>query len=153
MKKIMLLVAVFFASAFLLSAYDLAATKPVLNEACSGGRITDESGGGSYPISSKYKSTHWLGQIFTADDCGNARLQTLFGGEDGIYSDGSTIWLKSKPTTALRRVLQVIGYTCAAGAAGQCTEWSTNGNLSILKILLLKPYYKSFKQDDCVNCG
>lgn len=106
-------------------------------------------GGYRYPIAPKYKKLYWLGQIFTADDCGEMTFGERFGGEDSIYTAGSTITLKRRPTTIVRRILKVIGYEEATAS----NTYSLSGEVQYYKLLLLKPYYSTIKSDDCVNCG
>src|SRR3990167_2174642 len=117
-------------------------------------RLSD-IGGSVYPVSQKYAHTGWIGQVFTADDCGLRRLEEIFGGLDGKYGWGSTLWLKSNPSSGLLRVLMGLGYTCKDQNANsnQCQEWSLAKEIIIRDLLKLKPFVEEMKDDDCVLCG
>lgn len=115
----------------------------------------EEIGGTRFPIAPKYKHLNWLGQLFTADDCGEARLKEFYDGEDAAYELGSTISLKNKPSQQFRRLLKSIGYSCNKKMDEKsCTNWGVlNEDTVIYKFLLLKSYKNKIKGDDCVNCG
>lgn len=153
-----------FISAFVVPLQVFAAQDASLGNAypnvCVGASIErEEIGGTRFPVAPKYKHLNWLGQLFTADDCGAARLAEFYTGEDASYDIGSTIWLKNKPNQHLRRLLKAIGYSCKEGDEKSCTYWSTGwgsgevNKTSVYKLLLLKAYKSKIKQDDCLNCG
>ncbi len=146
-----------FISAFMLPFQVFAAQDAFLGNAypnvCVGASIErEEIGGTRFPIAPKYKHLNWLGQLFTADDCGEARLNAFFTGENAPYGLGSTVWLKKKPDQQLRRLLKVIGYSPKEGDEKVSTYWSLD-KTSVYKLLLLKAYSSKIKQDDCVSCG
>lgn len=122
---------------------------------CIGTKIAlGDMGGSRFPVTKKYKHLKWLGQLFTADDCGETRLNEFYTSETASYELGSTIWLKKKPTQYFRRLLKTVGYTCKEGQEKTCTYWSTDMDaVQTYKLLLLKSYSNKIKQDDCLNCG
>ena len=155
--KIKRLFIAIFSIALLLPLQAFAAQDAFLGNAypnvCVGNPIErEEIGGTRFPVAPKYKHLNWLGQLFTADDCGEARLAEFYSGEDASYELGSTVWLKKKPNQQLRRLLKAVGYNCKEGDEKSCTYWSVN-QTSVYKLLLLKAYKSKIKQDDCVSCG
>lgn len=157
MKISTLLFIAIFIGAFMVPSQVFAAQDVFLGNVypnvCVGAPIErEEIGGTRYPVAPKYKHLNWLGQLFTADDCGAARLAEFYSGEDASYDLGSTIWLKQKPNQYLRRLLKAIGYSCKEGNEKSCTYWSLD-KTSLYKLLLLKAYHAKIKQDDCLSCG
>ncbi|MEK7524202.1 MAG: hypothetical protein AAB588_04205 [Patescibacteria group bacterium] len=123
---------------------------------CVGAPIErEEIGGTRFPVAPKYKHLNWLGQLFTADDCGEERLGEFFGSEDETYPLGSILRLKksAKNDKQLRRTLKILGFSCNEGNEKGCLYWNFSDSLPVYKILLLKPYAKKMQQDDCVHCG
>lgn len=127
---------------------------------CIGEKIPQEEIGGTRsPIAPKYKNA-LFGDLFTADDCGEARLKELFGGEDALYDKGSSLTFKKRPTVFLRRLLRVIGYEqelCQAGASDCGLRYRLDKPVAYYKLLLLKPHAKTLERiieySDCINCG
>lgn len=113
----------------------------------------EEIGGTRFPIHPQYKHLPWLGQVFTADRCGETRLGERYFGDDGTYTHGSTIWLKRAPTKYLRRLLWTVGYELISVDPDGVETWRLEGEVPVYKLLLLKPYASKMEQDDCVHCG
>ena len=105
-----------------------------------------------FPIAESYKDLPFLGQIFTADDCGPARLNDVVGGPDAAYKLGSALWLKKPASPGLVEVLQSIGFVCGSSEEG-CLKMELTQTVSVKELLKLKPFASEFKQDDCRNCG
>ncbi|MFC1788175.1 hypothetical protein ACFLZY_03070 [Patescibacteria group bacterium] len=106
------------------------------------------------PIADAYSHLDFLGQIFTAADCGQDRINQVFGVENGLYSIGSRIFLRSKPDTILINVLHKIGYSCSAtGFDADCQEWQLTESVNVNLLLELEPFSENISGDDCVNCG
>lgn len=119
---------------------------------CAASKISrGDIGGYRYPVAPKYKKLPWLGQIFTADNCGEMVFGERFDGEDSMYQWGSAITLRRRPNTNLRRILKVIGYEEITTSSN--SYYSLSGEVQYYKLLLLKPYYSTIKTDDCVDCG
>jgi len=111
-------------------------------------------GGNVYPIDSKYKNLHFLGQLFTAANCGQERLSHIDGVDGKNYILGSTIFLKNKPSQSLVNVFKSIGFRCYDNSLDyQCMSWSLDKHVEVNELLKLEPYYENFNGDDCVNCG
>ena len=61
---------------------------------CTAPPIVSEIGSADYPINPKYRPLGYLGQLFTAADCGPERVKNIMGVVDGKYTLGSTIRLR-----------------------------------------------------------
>lgn len=119
---------------------------------CSAPAVTLENGRKQYPISVKYDHLPWLGQLFTADECGSERLEEVAKG--GYYSRGSKLWLKSAPSKGLLDALTVVGFHCEGESEdAACVVWRLDTPVLVSKILKLKPFAQEIETDDCVNCG
>ena len=122
---------------------------------------TDESVGAGigsdvYPIDSKYKNIHFLGQLFTAANCGQERLNQIWGVSGENYILGSAIWLIDNPSSSLIDTLKSIGYQCVDKSSNHssCKMWELEEIVKVNDLLKLEPYYENFRQDDCRrNCG
>ena len=120
---------------------------------------TDESfgtciGGYVYPIDPKYKNLHFLGQLFTAANCGQERLSQIEGVVGENYTFGPRIILKDNPSQELVNVFRSIGFNCDDKLPdNECKEWSPDEFIKISELLKLEPYYSYFSSDDCENCG
>ena len=112
-------------------------------------------GGNVYPIDLKYKKLHFLGQLFTAADCGQERLSQIDGVDGENYTLGPRIVLKNNPSQELVNVFKSIGFNCCDKVLNdECKEWShDNYSIKINELLKLEPYHKNFNRDDCINCG
>ena len=111
-------------------------------------------GGEYYPVDPKYGNLNWLGQLFTADDCGGERVKELMMVNGDNYTFGSAIWLKDNPSQSLINILKSIGYTCGETTNENiCKKWELNETVKVKDLLKLKPYYEEFQSDDCRNCG
>ena len=112
-------------------------------------------GGNVYPIDLKYKKLHFLGQLFTAANCGQERLNQLDGVNGEYYTLGPTINLKNNPSQELVNVFKSIGFDCYDKLSdNKCKKWSLDNKLiKISELLKLEPYHNNFSSDDCVNCG
>lgn len=123
-----------------------------------------------YPIDKKYSSMSFLGQVFTAAECGEERLQKIWGVDGENYTIGSSIILNKEPDQELFDVLKSIGYNCLvkedsndkypkwvelenATLNDKCLQWTLSGTVKTKDLLKLKPYYKEIKGDGCVICG
>ena len=122
---------------------------------CTDDSVGTAIGSDVYPIDSKYKSIHFLGQLFTAANCGEERLSKIWGVDGEDYTLGSAIWLIDNPSSSLVDTLKSIGYQCADKISDDsCKEWELEEIVKINDLLKLEPYYKNFKQDDCRRgCG
>ncbi len=121
---------------------------------------TDESfgtaiGSDVYPINPKYKNLHFLGQLFTAADCGPERLSQIWGVDGENYTLGPRIILKNNPSKELIDVFKSIGFDCCDKVSdSKCKQWShDNYSIKISELLKLEPYHNDFSSDDCANCG
>ena len=112
-------------------------------------------GGYVYPIDIKYKRLNFLGQLFTAANCGKKRLSQIDGVDGENYTLGPRIILKNNPSQELIDVFKSIGFDCCGKVPdSECKEWShDNYSIKINELLKLEPYHENFNSDDCVNCG
>jgi hypothetical protein len=115
--------------------------------------ITD-IGRPQYPINPKYRDVNFLGQVFTAYECGTDRVNEIFGVTDGRYTLGSNIWLSNKPSKELMDIFEQIGYKCVDKIEiERCLEWELLDTVNVDELMKLEPYYENIKQDDCRYCG
>lgn len=118
-----------------------------------------EIGGDVYPINiEKYGDIGFLGELFTADDCGSVRVSKIFGVNGNNYTLWPDIELRNAPSKKLLLVLQSIGFepgsTCNDSQnRNTCTHWSLEKTVPLSEILKLKPYAKEIKSSGCINCG
>jgi cell division protein FtsB len=118
-----------------------------------------EIGRDIYPINiKKYGDIGFLGELFTADDCGSAQVSKIFGVSGNNYTLWPDIGLRSAPSKELLSVLQSIGFelgsTCSDSQnRNTCTHWSLKKTVPLSEILKLKPYAKEIKSSGCINCG
>lgn len=111
-------------------------------------------GGYYYPVNSKYGELKWLGQLFTADDCGGERIKGLMMVDGDNYTFGSAIWLKDNPSISLINTLKSIGFVCEESTnEDTCKKWILDKVAKTKELLKLKPYYNQLLNDDCRICG
>ncbi|MBT6691066.1 hypothetical protein HOB10_01890 [Candidatus Parcubacteria bacterium] len=108
-----------------------------------------------YPVHPKYSDQlHFLGELFTADECGADRLAEIHGVYENQYTLGSSLSLEANPSAELIDTLDSIGYFCTVKTNKyRCDQWELMQIVPLDDILQLKPYYKELKSDDCLNCG
>ncbi len=115
------------------------------------GSIPREIGDVVYPVDPKYGKLNWLGQIFTANDCGAERLKEVAGDN---FDVGSSLKLKTVPKQDFISVLTEIGYVCSnSQSASNCTEWQLNKSVKVKDVLKLQPFASFIEYDGCINCG
>jgi hypothetical protein len=125
----------------------------LLNYECAAKPTTTTIGRDIYPISSQYKNIQFLGQLFTAFNCGPDRLSKIFGVKGEYYTLGSSIRLTNS-YESLINTLKSIGYTCKNNNTEKtCNEWILNTTVKLNELLKLESFYTNFESDDCVNCG
>lgn len=121
---------------------------------CAANPTTTEAGSEVYPIDQKYKNFQFLGQLFTAYECGQERISKIFGVEGENYTLGSSVWLKGNPSQALIGVFKSIGYVCKDNNTEEnCKNWELRNTVKVNSLMKLEPFYENFKSDDCTNCG
>ena len=112
-----------------------------------------------YPTNiDKYGNIGYLGELFTADDCGPSRVSLLFGVTGNTYTIKPDLGLKNKPSTKLLKVLQGVGFvpgdTCKNIDIENCQHWTLfNGQIPLTEILKLKPFANEIESSGCTNCG
>lgn len=121
---------------------------------CISPPVTTDIGGLIYPITTEYSHLPYLGQLFTASECGEDRLSSILGGKDKQYILGSSLTLKKSPSTSLYTVLISLGFICTVKTSPQsCMQWRTDKAIPVNDILRLKPYADEIAVDDCTLCG
>ena len=125
------------------------------NPLCTNLPTGTASGRDIYPINEKYEQIEFLGQIFTAYNCGTVRLNKVFGVKKGVYTLGSTVWLRDYPGKDFSLVLQNAGYECDEVAMGEyhCMLWKLDKDISVDELMSLEPFADIIKTDDCISCG
>lgn len=107
-----------------------------------------------YPIDPKYDGLGFLGQLFTAYNCGQARVSKIFGVDGNNYTLGSAIWLKSNPSQSLISTFKSIGFKCGEDVSDvSCKKWELWDSVKVDDLIKLEPYSENFEADDCRNCG
>jgi hypothetical protein len=125
-----------------------------LAKECIDSPTVTEIGRDVYPIADKYKQLQFLGQLFTASDCGTERLSKIFGVKNGQYTQGATITLNAPPSVKFLATLKVVGFICSEQKIeSQCSQWQLEKSVNVKDILKLKPFADKIKQDDCYICG
>lgn len=121
---------------------------------CTDPPTSTDIGRDVYPIDPKYDHLPFLGQIFTAYDCGSDRVNQLFGMDNGNYTLGSYIELQlpDATDTDIDSVLEDIGYVCMGGYT-YCDVWQLEGSVDVDDLIKLKGYAEVIYGEDCVNCG
>lgn len=120
---------------------------------CSDPPVFTEIGRYDYPREIKYAHLNFLGQLFTAFNCGPARVSKIFGVEGNVYTLGSVVFLKDIPSQLLLDVFEEVGFICADGEGETCQRWELGESVSLDKLIKLEPYSELFSADDCINCG
>lgn len=112
-----------------------------------------------YPINKeKYGDTGLCGELFTADDCGQQRLSSIFGTDkDGAFVLGMELSLKQEPSYWLKTNLERLdfkpSFDCFKKDAAQCRKWIKTRALERNGLKRLKTYAQEIKYCDCINCG
>lgn len=110
------------------------------------------SGKPRYPVAERYRTIAYLGQFFTAADCGSTRLTQMVGATDTVYPMGSYLHLKQEASPDFKKVLMAVGYRCASAQA-PCTEWKLAKTVTIAELLKIRPFAGQIASDNCVFCG
>ena len=110
-----------------------------------------------FPIKSNYINFEYLGQIFTAYECGAARLHQLEWVEGNQFTKNLTItqWQSKKISDEFSTILTKIGFSCVKDKLDDlkiCGSWSKKGSVSIDDLLKLKPFLVEISTDSCENC-
>ena len=125
---------------------------------CTSKPVPTEIGRDVYPTNTKrYGNIDFLGELFTADDCGKERLSKIFGVLNNDYTLWPDILLQNEPDSNLILVLKEIGFelgsTCENSIEKKCKHWSLKKTVPLEKILKLKPFAQEIKSSGCINCG
>lgn len=124
------------------------------SDLCTAEPTPTDIGRDIYPIDSKYSNLSFLGQLFTAYDCGSDRVSQLFGVDGNNYTLGSTVWLKDYPSQSLIDTFGSVGFSChESNSDAYCKEWQLWETVTVDDMMKLEPYYQNFETDDCTNCG
>lgn len=122
-----------------------------LQTVCNGDAKKDDKGRLSFPVAKKYEAVKYLGQLFTAKQCGNERLAQVPGVTGNMYNIGSTLFLQNDASPELLNTLKNIGYSCVENKAS-CKQWGLNVPVKVSELLLLEPFVENFREDDCREC-
>lgn len=121
---------------------------------CTDVPILTDIGRDVYPVDPKYGGLGFIGQLFTAYNCGTTRVNKIFGVDGDNYTLGSTVWLKINPRQSLVDVFKFIGFKCGEGILDvSCKKWELEDTVPINDLMKLEPYHENFEADDCINCG
>lgn len=125
-----------------------------LSSICTDTPMATDIGRDIYPIEIKYINLGFLGQIFTAYDCGPERIDQIFGVEGTDYTLGSAIWLRENPNQSLIDIFKSIGFECSEETPdATCKAWELLDTVKVNDLMKLEPFYQNFEADDCQNCG
>lgn len=120
---------------------------------CSSMYQYDENGYTKYPVSDNYVHLPYLGQLFTAEECGEERLAKIYGVEGENYTLGINLFTKGAPSKELLSLLQKMEFQCPQGVGIQlCTTWILNSPVKLEDILKLKLYHQEISNDSCLEC-
>ncbi|MBD3330668.1 hypothetical protein GF354_04020 [Candidatus Peregrinibacteria bacterium] len=127
---------------------------PVPSKLCTSEPTVTDIGSTIYPIDSKYSNLNFLGQLFTAYECGADRVGQLFGVNGDSYTLGSSISLLDYPSQNLIDAFDTIGFTCHDENINEnCKSWQLWETVNVDDMMMLEPYYQEFAGDDCTTCG
>ena len=122
-----------------------------LDVVCKNPPKTDENKRQIYPVAKKYSNVKFLGQLFTANQCGKQRLSQIPGVSGDYYTAGSTIFIQDVPSAELQKTLQSIGYSCVENNA-PCRQFGLNTTVKVADMLKLEPFVAEIREDDCRQC-
>src|SRR5687768_2846944 len=71
------------------------------SEYCTEGGTFVEGGRFVYPIAPQWRHLEFLGQLFTADKCGEERMKVIAGVNGDNYTSGLTVYLKKNSNSEL----------------------------------------------------
>lgn len=129
---------------------------PVANSLCTDMAKT-VSGRTRMPIAPKYGNLDILGQIFTAADCGEARLGQITWLEDSPkggqqYSFGLNINLKNPASPELLAQLLILGFDCETKTMfAVCRDWVANKVLTVADLQKLQPFVAEIDTDSSLR--
>lgn len=115
------------------------------------------SGRTRMPIDAKYGNLDILGQIFTAADCGQMRLEQITWLEDspkgGLqYSFGLNLNLKNPPSPELLAQLLVLGFDCETKSMfAVCRDWVANKVLTVAELQKLQFFVAEIDTDSSLR--
>ncbi|MBI4232303.1 S-layer homology domain-containing protein [Candidatus Peregrinibacteria bacterium] len=115
-----------------------------------------ENGRTVHPVDEMYYPAElgWLGQLFTANACGEDRVKELFAVDGDDYTVGSAVWLDEAPSAELMDVFSDLGFVCAEDLGLEsCDHWTLSEVVEWKDMLKLEPYSWEMSKDDCVLCG
>ncbi len=117
---------------------------------CSMTPIPTAIGRDTYPASPKYAFLGMLGELFTAADCGDARLKQLYG-QDQTFGWGIDLRLKAAPGTKLESALRDAGFQCTDEG---CTAWEQSATrIPVGTLAPLRSYVDEMQGYSCIHCG
>lgn len=105
-----------------------------------------------FPVMQRFAHLRTLGGLLTADACGRARLDALYGGEEAVFIAASRIVLAAEATAADRAVLTGVGYACEDGAA-PCLRFTARRTIPVAELLELSDIAPRIESEDCIECG
>lgn len=116
---------------------------------------TDASGKTHFPVADAYKGWGYLGELFTADDCG--RVDEIQEVKDGLWQLGARITFDRAPDEMLRNALLDAEFFCASSIGDEdiCKEWHLTDPVPVETLIPLQRYVDDIevKHIDCVYCG
>ncbi|MCI0479240.1 hypothetical protein L0Y59_01725 [Candidatus Uhrbacteria bacterium] len=131
-------------------------TPPLAEDVCAMDPWTNDAGATEYPTHPRYVRLSYLGQIFTALDCGDeGRATGVMGMREGAYAAGIILsWGRGAPPEALKTTLTRLGFTSVDAGA-----WKTDHPLSLDDLRTLRGVLietgglESLEFADCIRCG
>ena len=122
---------------------------------CTDDPVGTAIGRDEYPKLVEYAHLDFLGELFTASECGQARIDRIFGVRDGMYTLKPKILLKDGPSNAVVGALDKIGFDCLVVniATSSCVHWLLDDLVPVSEILTLEPYADEIRSVECTNCG
>jgi hypothetical protein len=123
---------------------------------CLDGPFATDIGFPRYPVSESYSHlSSSLGEIFTAYECGGARLENIWGVEDGAYILGLYIKIADKTSILFTNTLKSSGFICNERMPSweNCKDWVLTEAIELKELLKLRNFSKDIIFSDCINCG
>ncbi|MEX0916581.1 MAG: hypothetical protein WDZ44_00540, partial [Candidatus Spechtbacterales bacterium] len=122
------------------------------NDFCTAPPTPLEIGGFQYPIQDEYRHLQFMGQLFTASECGEERFTAVaenftYPNKEELYTRGINLTLVDSTPQEVIEVLGEKGF--------ECTELSCRleSSIDIRALLDLKEFAEYFQREDCIHCG
>jgi len=132
-----------------LPAFNFFIMDPTIGYLCTEPARARDIGGYEFPVNPRYQHMPHLGQLFTAYECGEDRLEQV-SESINISNIGSRLVLKEAHyDDYLAGLLNDLGFN----ASGDSKEWTLDEAVDLEDLMELRHYAEQISFGDCVHCG